>query len=406
MNYSIPVITTCSGVEIGPKKMPGHSEEDVAIHLSLNIGIPVKELLAALSSFQLPSSPAPVDVPNCSFSVTKPRLGDKLPGRTESLSSGRWEGVPEHVGPRVVLGGGVDATTSTTSTAAVLAPTLASRQAGLTVKVSNISRRVTPDELQQVFEQHVGPVIDINVIEDTARLTFSSQESARKAIDEYDGGILEASKNEASQFGASQFGPGLILHPRSASSSLLEERLGPLSRCHLRRGEGWITIFQTAIIKQLKKEDGMNQIDYKGSFIEVCFDAPSDPLSDSFGSFGFVGDRAAHLAALAAEFGERLELMAEDLHPSVMNLKETFQVVRKPMVAVRSQPSTEGQIVFSVEYGTEVDTFGVDSSGLWRRVFCQCTRVAKQDAPLPREPVEAWMMEEHPSLGPLLRLLH
>ena len=35
--------------------------------------------------------------------------------------------------------------------------------------------------------------------------------------------------------------------------------------------------------------------------------------------------------------------------------------------------------MFSVEYGTEVDTFGVDSSGLWRRVFCQCTRVAKQD---------------------------
>lgn len=35
--------------------------------------------------------------------------------------------------------------------------------------------------------------------------------------------------------------------------------------------------------------------------------------------------------------------------------------------------------VFSVEYGREVDTFGVDSSGLWRRVFCQCTRVANQD---------------------------
>ena len=26
-----------------------------------------------------------------------------------------------------------------------------------------------------------------------------------------------------------------------------------------------------------------------------------------------------------------------------------------------------------------------------------------QDVPLPREPVEAWIMEEHPSLGPLLR---
>ena len=117
------------------------------------------------------------------------------------------------------------------------------------------------------------------------------------------------------------------------------------------------------------------------------------------------GDRAAHLATLAAEFGERLQLMAEDLHPNIMNQKETFQVVRQPVVAVRSQPSTEAQIVFSVEYGREVDTFGVDSSGLWRRVFCQCTRVANQDVPLPREPVEAWIMEEHPSLGPLLRSL-
>lgn len=270
MDCCIPVITTCSGVEIGPKKMPGHSDkEDVAINISLNIGIPVKELLAALSSFQLPFSPAPGDVPNCSFSVTKPRLGDKLPGHTESLCSGRWEVVPEHVGPHVVLGG-VDATTSTTSTAAALAPTLASRQLGLTVKVSNISRRVMPDELQQVFEQQVGPVIDINVVEDTARLTFHSQESAKKAIDEYDGGILEVSKNEES------LGPGLILHPRSSSSSLLEERLGPLNRCHLRRGGGWITIFQVAIIKQLKKEDGMNLVDYKGSFLEVCFDAPND----------------------------------------------------------------------------------------------------------------------------------
>ena len=227
--------------------MPGHSDqEDLAINLCLNIGIPVKELLAALSSFQPPSSPAPVDVPSCSFSVTKPRLGDKLPGRTESLCRGRWEGVPEHVGPRVVLGGSVTTTTTTSSTAAI-APTIASTQPGLTVKVSNISRRVRPDELQEVFEQHVGPIVGINVVEDTARLTFHSQESAKKAIDEYDGGILEVSKNES-------LVPGLILHPRSSSSLLLEERLGPLSRCHLRRGEGWITIFQAAIRMQLKKE--------------------------------------------------------------------------------------------------------------------------------------------------------
>ena len=246
MTCSIPVITTCSGVEIGPKKMLGHSdEEDVAINISFNIGIPVKELLVALCSFQLPSSPDPVDIPNCSFSATKPPLGDKLQGhpRCTERRSGRWEAVPEHVGPRGVLGG-VDATS--TSTAAVLAPALAS-QLGLTVKVSNIPRRVRPDELQQVFEQHVGPVIDINIVENTARLTFHSQENAKTAIEEYDGGILEVSKNEESL-------DGLILHPRSSSSSLLEKRLGPLARCHLRRGGGWITIFQAAVSKQLKKE--------------------------------------------------------------------------------------------------------------------------------------------------------
>ena len=41
----------------------------------------------------------------------------------------------------------------------------------------------------------------------------------------------------------------------------------------------------------------MSQIDYKGSFIEVCFDAPSDlALSDSIGSFDFVvGGRPVEL---------------------------------------------------------------------------------------------------------------
>jgi len=38
-------------------------------------------------------------------------------------------------------------------------------------------------------------------------------------------------------------------------------------------------------------------------------------------------------------------LLLQDLHPNIMNQKETFQVVRQPVVAVRSQPSTEAQIV-------------------------------------------------------------
>ncbi|CAK9036752.1 Putative glucuronoxylan glucuronosyltransferase IRX7 [Durusdinium trenchii] len=95
-----------------------------------------------------------------------------------------------------------------------------------------------------------------------------------------------------------------------------------------------------------------------------------------------------------------------------MDVRESFEVVRKPMVAVRSQPSTDGLIaagldfsVFSVEFGQHVDTFGADDSGQWRRVYCQCTKAAKQDVPLPRDPVQAWIMIQHPSLGQLLRHL-
>ena len=90
-----------------------------------------------------------------------------------------------------------------------------------------------------------------------------------------------------------------------------------------------------------------------------------------------------------------------------MDVRESFEVVRKPMVAVRSQPSTDSLIaagldfsvdvmscklggeanlvrphrnfqVFSVEFGQHVDTFGADDSGQWRRVYCQCTKAAKQ----------------------------
>ena len=134
-------------------------------------------------------------------------------------------------------------------------------------------------------------------------------------------------------------------------------------------------------------------------------------------------DRAAGLAALAAEWGERLRLAAaEELSGEAagfLELREAYEVVHKPMLAVRSQPSTEGLIVarlagrrggafgvaqvVTLESGSRVETFG--ALGPWRRVFCRCTRSAKQDAPLPDTPVPAWVMEEHPALGRLLRRL-
>ena len=190
---SIPVIATCSGVEIGPRMMGQSAKEEIpSITLSLSIGIPVKELLAALSSFQQP--PAPDDVPDCflpDFS-RKGSCGNKaeavvrLPEQTSkpirggqggqassppSLSS-KWEAVPRQVGPRVLLGG----------------PDWSGFPPSLTrVKVSNILKRVRPDELRQVFEEHAGPVLDISVVEDSAILIFDSHENAKKAVDEYDG---------------------------------------------------------------------------------------------------------------------------------------------------------------------------------------------------------------------------
>ena len=265
---SIPVIATCSGVEIGPRMMGQSAKEEIpSITLSLSIGIPVKELLAALSSFQQPPAP---DVPDWKGSCgSKAEAVVRLPEQTSKpirggqggqasspprLSS-KWEAVPQEVGPRVLLGG----------------PDWSGFPPSLTrVKVSQLLKRVRPDELRQVFEEHAGPVLDISVVEDSAILIFDSHENAKKAVDEYDGGILEASTNR-------ETGPtSLTLHPRSSGSSWLEKWLGPLGRCHMRRGAGWITIFQATIAKQLKKDAGLNQVDFKGSFIGVSFDLPTD----------------------------------------------------------------------------------------------------------------------------------
>ncbi|CAK8998025.1 unnamed protein product [Durusdinium trenchii] len=145
--------------------------------------------------------------------------------------------------------------------------------------------------------------------------------------------------------------------------------------------------------------------------VEELQAAPSPPQTNPVLDIPEEVDQAAHLAALAAEFGERLQLVQEKglreygIPQEFMDVRESFEVVRKPMVAVRSQPSTDGLIVFSVEFGQHVDTFGADDSGQWRRVYCQCTKAAKQDVPLPRDPVQAWIMIQHPSLGQLLRHL-
>lgn len=79
----------------------------------------------------------------------------------------------------------------------------------------------------------------------------------------------------------------------------------------------------------------------------------------------------------------------------------TYEVVRRPFTAVRSQPTTDGHIVCTGEYGKRIDTFGSDSSREWRKVFCQTGHEDEVGGTL----VAAWMMVAHPTLGPLLRSL-
>eukprot|EP00438_Fugacium_kawagutii_P007157 Skav231632 [mRNA] locus=scaffold1135:112303:113452:+ [translate_table: standard] len=306
MRCSIPVITRCSGVEIGPQETPGQSTTGnvPSINLSLSIGIPVKELLAALTSLEM-SAPTPADVPTCALLPKKEEAlegssGYKSPPALPTDGGRTWETIPQHVGPRVLLGGGADAASNAAPAgpSGVTSLVTSSQSSGFSVRVSNISKRLKPNELQQVFEEHVGPVIDVSILEDAARLTFASQKSAKKAIDEFDGGILEVSKHEE----IDRIGPQMTLHPRSSTSSFLEECLGPLVMpiilsstervCH-KNAFKVFTMAQAFLCKSFGnplQEDGMNQIDYKGSFIEVCIDTSSELSNTRADSFGFVVD--------------------------------------------------------------------------------------------------------------------
>ena len=157
------------------------------------------------------------------------------------------------------------------------------------VKVSNLVKRLNTEQVKNVFQENVGPVLQCTIVADTATLVFDTEEHALEAVQKYDGGMLEATRRNLTQ------DVKLFLYPKSSSSACLEHRLGALSACYLRRGEGWITVFRAAMTKQLKKEDGTNEIDFKGSFIKVCV-APSHPAPDA-GTF----NRLASLAGTSVE---------------------------------------------------------------------------------------------------------
>lgn len=149
------------------------------------------------------------------------------------------------------------------------------------VKVSNMVKRIKAQDLQKVFSRYVGPVCDCTLREDVATITFWNSEHAYVAIEKYDGGTLEMSTDK------SKGADGIFLFAKDANfRETMENRLGPLGQCQLRRGEGWITLFRRNMAEQLKREDVLNMIDFKGTIITVDLDrgstgAPMAPMGAS-----------------------------------------------------------------------------------------------------------------------------
>jgi len=280
------------------------------------------------------------------------------------------------------------------------------------------------------LRDEAGFLLDANNVlqyvsrEEAARQDALEYEVAHKRV-----AIRKHPSADSHVLGASEQGEKLNLFEWDAT--------GTWRKLHFRlpRGglvEAWVTISHQQLGVLLRRTDG----------VEVEALLQPEPLpSDST-------DVTATAAAAAAATGLRLHLlsaleMKEAGHHSGLSpqrpreleseldrlrgLAETeteaeaekedstcvqlFEVVRRPFTAVRSQPSMTGHIVTTAEFGHTLDTFGWDSTRAWRKVYCRCSAasdpLAAQEVTASSfsSPLVAWMLVEHPELGPLLRLV-
>jgi len=273
MRCNIPVQTACSGVEIRTK--PG-DKSGTTISVALSIDLPVEDLINALTVFQSSHSPSPQpeELPSGLFEAQKvQQVQGGYTGPMKAPEQPMKASIPQQVMPRETGAArsnlapppGLTAQWETLGSNA-MCPT-GPRSLMTRIKVTNLVRRLKAQEVQAVFERYVGPITACNLVEDAASITFMSAEHAQAAIDRYDGGVMEVRTDKSAP------GDPLVLYPKDSTfRRTLEVRLGPLTECHLRRGEGWMTLFRGSITKQLKREEALNQIDYKGSLINIALD--------------------------------------------------------------------------------------------------------------------------------------
>lgn len=279
---SIPIWAQCNG-GIGFAEM-GAAKGSPCVNLQVNISIPIKDLLQALtlsisrvsgSSMAWAAQPAP---PTRTVAPVVPgeqrRALATVPAQQAARAipvAGVWEDVPS----RSSTDGSGDCSGQSSQRDGPSGDL--SSEGSYLVRVSNIPRALAPSQLKRSFEQNVGPVLECAIDQGVASLYFASEAHAMKAVADYDGGIIELAATECTgiddDFGASKEQIEVSLKDNSCCQSYLEDHMGPLSRCSVRRGRGWITIFRSGLGPQLKRDkiDGRSstQKGFKACFISV-----------------------------------------------------------------------------------------------------------------------------------------
>lgn len=265
--FSLPVRVSCSDAGLGlagPQRDPC-----LSLTLSLNLHIPLPELLASLIDLQKPSEPGPEasrpSRPSASqmfLMPEDPQLASKFDNR--AVASAASDDVAGFSTERNSEAEVVQAQSPQLAAWEVL-PLTPKQLECRVIRVSNLIRGLKVRELEEVFTAQVGPVEKVVVSEGFAQISFGAAKHAFSAVQKYDGSVLEVAERDER---AGERNLSLIPIPWQSSGNALRqmfsEFLYALDECHYRRGDRWLTIAEVQKVKQ-----GNNTVEFKGSIIKV-----------------------------------------------------------------------------------------------------------------------------------------
>ncbi|CAK9067737.1 RRM domain-containing protein, partial [Durusdinium trenchii] len=228
-----------------------------SLQMSLKLTLPVHELLQALTDATKAQIQAPVPVVP---GLVEPAPAPAVPGLVEPTPAPLVE--PKSKSVPLAEPKSKSVPLAEPKSAPLVDPIgqWEKLEDGCIVRVSNVMKRLNAEDLKGLFEEVVGPVEKVQVQQSHALVTFAKEEDAQRLIERFDGAILELPERPGAKARAWPLQQGIF-------AQCLEEHLGPLDLCQLLRGPGFVTIFQSAVKRQLKKDTGY-QIDFRGSFIK------------------------------------------------------------------------------------------------------------------------------------------